>query len=69
MESIKGTFGEERKEDGIHYRGEVYTEGEWKGPLREADEVGFLLTLCAPGSTYDPETKEWTPSRNQAEGE
>lgn len=62
MESIKGVFGEERKEDGIHYRGEVYTEGEWKGLLREADETGFLLTLSDPGSTYDPTTKIWLSS-------
>lgn len=45
----------------------MYTEAEWDGWLKEADEIGYLLTVCAPGSSYNPETKEWAPSTAQME--
>ena len=57
----------EKKEDGIHYNGKVYTEAEWDGWLKEADEIGYLLTICDPDSSYNLETKEWTPSAAQIE--
>ncbi len=48
-----------RKDGKVYYNGKCYTEGEWEGIMAELDEIGKILTMWDPTSTYDPETKIW----------